>query len=209
MDGENRVNLPDDLEQVLRRTMAVEPSPAFLPHVRERIANETRPWRWSWHMVAGAGAAGAIVVALTLSGADDRTQWPPVPQAPVVRTAAPAPAVVETPAELRVERAPARRPVRVAVLEQRPPRTDDMPAVIVDERQRTALRALIEMVGRGQLTEEAFAQTVPPSLQPIEERVTEIAVAPLAVSPIAVDGVLQVGHEEKPPRPAEAGVSRP
>ena len=48
-----------------------------------------------------------------------------------------------------------------------------------------------------------FAAT---SLQPIGERVGEIAVRPVEVSRIQVGGVLQSGPEPKqPPRPADAG----
>lgn len=90
------------------------------------------------------------------------------------------------------------------------PHAGDMPAVIVDERQRAALTMVMQMVSEGRLTDEAFAKTVPLSLQPIEERVVGIAVAPVEVSPLNVGGVLQVGTEEKqPPRAAEAGISRP
>lgn len=202
--------IPDDFDALLRRTMEVEPSPAFLPRVRERVAKEQPAWNWSWGMFAAAGATVvAILIAVSMPGTDNPPP-PAVPQAPVIHATAPIPAAVKPAADSDIERAPAQRVARVARAQVSRPPTGDMPPVIVDERQRAALNAMVRMVAQGHLTNEAFAQTVPPSLQPIEEKVTGIAITPLVVSPIVVGGVLHVGPEEKqPPRPAEAGVSRP
>ena len=70
------------------------------------------------------------------------------------------------------------------------------PEVVVDERQRAALITVLRMVQQGRLTEERFANTVPPSLQPIKDRVRRIGVDELAVSPIETGGVLQSGTEK-------------
>ena len=81
-----------------------------------------------------------------------------------------------------------------------------MPLVIVDRGQRAAVDRMMVMVAQGRVTEENFALTPPPALQPITDRMEEIAVVPVAVSPIGSSGVLLVGPEPKqPPRPAEAG----
>ena len=204
MAGEKHVDLPDDLDALLRRTMSVDPSPSFLPRVRARIEVERSASISIWRLLVAAGAAAALLF-IAVSVRETDAPLPAVPQSPLVRTAAPIPAIVAPKAEALPEAAP----VRVASAAVRRSPAAAVSEVIVDERQRSALRTMMQMVSRGDLTGEAFEQTVPQSMQPIGERVAGIVVVPVAVSPIAIGGVLQGAEPKQPPRPAEAGFSRP
>jgi hypothetical protein len=67
---------------------------------------------------------------------------------------------------------------------------DDMPAVIIDRRQRAALTTLFRMLELGRVSSESFAATVPVSLEPIAEQVPAITVEPVVVSAMPSGGVL-------------------
>jgi hypothetical protein len=206
MDG---VKLPADLDRLLRQTMAEEPSVDFLPRVRERIETERPASRWWWRAgsLAGAAVASAVIAMIVFPRPIDDVGVPELPAPPPVISAT-APTAPSNPTVLPAP-APAGEPVRAGVRRPRGVRAADvsgMPPVIVDRRQRAAVDQMMVMVARGRVTEENFALTVPPSLQPIRQRVGEIAVVPVEVSPIGSGGVLQVGPEPKqPPRPADAG----
>jgi hypothetical protein len=185
----------DDLDALLRKEMSIEPSPGFLPRVRERVNRRPQPVReyWPWRSwLIGAAAAAVCVVALILNVRSEwRSDIPATPQPLVLRT----PPSIATGAT-----APAREP-RVAGRGRSSnpgPHADplvtpssDSPDVIVDQRQRVAFVAVIRMVSDGRLTDDAFAQTTQPSLQPIREQVAPIAVTPLELSTVAVGGVLR------------------
>ena len=206
MDG---VKIPADLDALLRRTMAEEPSVEFLPRVRERIATEHVERRWWWRPIALAGAAAAVVIGITIipRGIDDATAPPPPARPHAVHTAVPnTPANPLGPGAPALVREPVRAAARLPQADVRAANVEGMAPVIVDERQRAAIDRMMFMVSQGRVTEENFALTVEPSLQPIKERVGEIAVVPVDVSPIDSGGVLQLGPEPKqPPRPADAG----
>lgn len=204
MAGEDKVDLPGDLDALLRRTMSVAPSPSFLPRVRARIEVERSASVSTWRLLVAAGAAAALLF-IAVSVRETDAPLPPVPQPPLVQTAAPIPAIVAPKAEPLAGGAPAR--VASARVRISPPTA--VSEVIVDGRQRSALQTMMQMVSRGDLTGEAFEQTVPQSMQPIRERVAGIVVVPVGVSPIAIGGVLQGAEPKQPPRPAEAGFSRP
>lgn len=206
MDG---VKLPSDLEVLLRQTMAEEPSVAFLPRVRERIAAEAMRRSPPWRPIALAGALAAAVIAIVVvprGGEDVKVPAPPAAPSSIHGTASsvPAnPALVEAPAL-------AHEPVRSAARRSRPDLRSSGVAwaapVIVDPRQRAAIYQMMSPVTRRRVTEENATLLVPPSLRPITERIGEIAVIPVEVSPLGGGGVLQSGPEAKqPPRPADAG----
>lgn len=195
MADNERVDLPAEFDALLRRTLAVEPSPAFLPRVRERVSQEGRPSRWMtpW-MLAGAVAATAVALAIGIS-------W--LPRSPVVHPAppqAPAPAVAASerpvPPPPTVPRAvPARprtSPARPVLVAHESPAD---PVVIVDQRQRAALTTLFQMLELGRVSGDSFAATVPVSLEPIAERVPAITVEPVLVSVMPTGGVLHHDSE--------------
>ncbi|MEX1129223.1 MAG: hypothetical protein WD227_16950 [Vicinamibacterales bacterium] len=185
MADNERVDLPAEFDALLRRTLAAEPSPAFLPRVRERISEAGRPSRWMapWTL-AGGVAAAALALAIGLA-------W--LPGAPVVDPALPAaPASATTASARPVPPLPAiqRETVRVArATTVRPARQagESLPIVIVDQRQRAALNTFVRMAQQGNLH---LAQVEPATDQAIEEQLMPIAVEPVAVSPIPVGGVL-------------------
>ena len=193
MAGDKPLNLPDDLERLLRRTLSVEPSPAFLPRVRQRIAEGPPPSRWlsGWVLTAaGAVALGVVAVAL-LPGTP--ASPPRAPLAPSLPMAQPISASLPAPIEPAVA---ANRPRR-ALPDRRISDVVKTAEVLVDQRQRAALSTLVQMVQSGRITEQAFAKTTPPSLDAIRGQIVPVDVAPVSVSPLAVDGVLQKGTERK------------
>ena len=190
MADNERVDLPADFDALLRRTLAVETSPEFLPRVRERIAQEGRPSRWmaSW-VLAGGVAAAAVTVAIGLAW------FPGPPVVPPAPPAAPAPAVAASerpvPPLPVIERAALPRTRNASAPASRAARESPVAAVvIVDQRQRAALDLFLRMAQQGTLPEETLAQIMPTPNQPIEEQILPIAVEPVAVSPIPVRGVL-------------------
>lgn len=185
MADKQGVELPGDFDALLRHTMAAEPSPAFLPRVRERVREERRPSRWMapW-VLAATAAAATLVVALTLPAlVGSPAIAPTAPVAPVSRVAnAALPPPVQPPAVAAGRVAAVRRAAAVVAAS---------PVVIVDRGQRAALSLYVRLMQQGRLTEEAAAQTVAPSSEPIEAHVLPIAVEPVGVSEISVGGVLQ------------------
>ena len=186
--ADDRLVEDPDLDAVLGQLMAVEPSPGFLPRVRERIAHD-RPERSvgiRW-LIGACSTAALVAVAGTLwlsprevSSPRQLTVLSPTPREPVV---------LEPPRGHPIARQ-ASHPSAPRLPRTAPPAAAAAPAVIVDERQRSALALLLRMVGDGTLTREAFERTTVPSEAPIREQVPPIGVEPVAVSPMAVGGVL-------------------
>ena len=80
-----------DLEHEIEQALAVNPSPAFLPRVRERIAKESpRSFSLWWTFGSAGTVAATFVLAFFISGRA-RTERPPA-------VATPAPAAASTPA---------------------------------------------------------------------------------------------------------------
>ena len=193
MAGDKHIDVPDEFDALLRKALSLEPSPGFLPRVRVRISEQPHGVYWNWRLwLTGAAAAAVCVVAVVVSTmSDGGSAPPPAPQAPALLIAQP----IAAPAGSKIVDPPLPKPAetrsprfRIALASQPPL---DSPVVIVDQRQRTALTAVIRMVSEGRLTEYAFVHTTPPSMQPIRDRVMPIGVTPVEVSPIAVGGVWQ------------------
>jgi hypothetical protein len=207
--ADERLDLADDPLELLRQAMSVEPSAGFLPRVRERVASERPGFRFSWRLpLAAAVSAGVLVVGLWLPRSFDQAVVSPQVPVPVARGAAP---VAPPPAASSSRSSPmparearsrsARRSTRSAASSE-----SQVPEVIIDPRQRAALATMFQMVREGHLTEEAFAQTTPPSTRSIREQVSPVGVSPVQVSPIAVGGVQRMGTEYESKRPASAGL---
>ena len=217
MAHEKHVDLPDGFDALLRQTMSVEPSGEFLPRVRARIAvAPTRIFCW-WRVALVAGPASlaslAFVVWLTPGPASisgpSLAPPPPRPHVGISKRSDPTPPRIEPApgppvASARSRGSAALNPrVTTGVDAARGPAA----IVIVDERQRAALSALMRIAAEGKLTEEAFAHTTPQSTDGIRGLVRPVSVAPVEVSPIAVGGVLQIGTEQKRPPQPESGAS--
>ena len=190
--------LPDGFDALLRSEMTIDPSPAFLPRVRERLDREAAPRSWQWSRWITGAAAGALCAAIAAGavldlGADRR---PVAPAAPVLRTGDP----ISVPAGTRSLVVPpfsaaaaplTAQPVRTAAPVVRPSPAASELRVLVDDRQQKALATLFRMVREGRITEETLAATAQASLDPIRQQVTPVGVKPLEPSPIPVGGVLQ------------------
>ncbi|HJR59591.1 MAG TPA: hypothetical protein VJ813_09340 [Vicinamibacterales bacterium] len=197
MAHEKQVDLPDDLEVLLRRAMSVEPSAGFLPRVRERIATaEPRGFLFPWRIAIAAGAvAVALLVAVWPALRPTPAVAPPAPQGSVARSAEPvSPPTVPAPEPREIPGGvPAPRPRRPPAMAAAD--TVRAPLVIVDLRQRAALSAFMRLIGEGSLTDEAFAGTTPQSMDAIREQVVPLSVGAVEVNPIAVGGVLPSGPD--------------
>ena len=192
MAGDTHLELPDEFDALLRRALSIEPSPsscrAFVSGWAHRLDGCVGLGVCG---ISATAAATVCVVAVALSVLSDTPPAPPAPQAPAQRVAprlaaaaAPQHAAPAVPTRLRSRARSAPAPSASA-----PAR--DMPVVMVDQRHRAALTAVMRMVSEGRLTEDAFAQTTRPSMQPIRDQVAPIGVTPVQLSPIAVGGVMQ------------------
>jgi hypothetical protein len=189
MADKERVDLPGDFDALLRRTLAVEPSPEFLARVRERVREERRLswWMAPWILTGGAAAA-TLAIAIGFTLLPGPTVSPQLPDAPAVRIASIERPVPKLPLIQRA--APSRPRVVTARSARGAAELPTAPVVIVDQRQRAALGLFVRMAQQGSLNEENLAQVEPTSHQPIEEQVLPIVVEPVVVSPIPVGGVL-------------------
>jgi hypothetical protein len=188
------VNLPDEIEALLRESMAVEPTPQFAARVRQRIELEPQKtrWNWTWLIAAGAACAAlvlAIVLPLSRSHGNESLAVPAAGPAPAVEIArvprqeSPSAAGNSERARVETSRAPIER--LQPGIKVRPERSE-FPTVIVDPRQRAALNALARLGAQGTVSEEVLEKlAATPASVP-----ASIAVDPLVVSPIAVGGVL-------------------
>ena len=200
MAHEDPVDQLSEYDAILRHELSVEPSPSFLPRVREQIRHEpvAAPWRlWRFAPLAAAAALALVIGLFMLSRANTTNPTPdPVASAPSpTRAPAPAPPLLYDLPNLEPN-----REQRAAHSGQRTTdngqRLAKEPEVIVDVRQQEALFSFMRLANRGQLTEAAFQHTRQPPLH-IEEGVTTIGVIPVAVSPLAIGGVLQSDSERK------------
>ena len=188
-----------EFDALLNQELSVTPSPEFLPRVRERVRLEPEPSRWRGFWLLAPLAAAATLVLATGAGLllRENVAPPNVPAAPVVATAAgetlPKPDFGTLRRTSRVPSTETRVPrteTRVPSPENRKPSPESRtPEVLVDQRQRAALVALLRMASDGRVTEDSFKSTTPPPL--------EIGVDPVAVSPIVVGGVLPFETDRK------------
>lgn len=181
---EERVELAGEFDALLRSEMAVVPSTAFLPRVRARMADDevVSPFRF-WWMVVVPVAAVAVLILVPVAWLQVPVATPAAPDAPVIQVGAPVAPLAGDPV------APA--PVQVTTVRHfAATPVPDAAVVIVDERRRAGLAALIGMTQEGRITKEAFAQPAAAPLQPITDTVVPIAAPPVQVSPIVEGGVL-------------------
>ena len=189
MAHEEPVDPLAEVDALLRDELSRQPSPAFLPRVRDAVAHERpAPRRWWLWTLAPLAAAATLTVVL----------WPADRIAPAADAAA-----IEARTANREPRTPNPEPratnpePRTTNLEQRTSnneqRTTDSGApsaeVLVDERQRAALSHFIALIDKGVMTSDAFAGTTAPPAA-IRDTVVTIEVAPVTVSPIEGGGVL-------------------
>lgn len=187
MDGHDYQALSDEaMEQEIEAALGVDPSPEFLPRIRERIASERMydgwlaPASWRWAGAVGVAIAAAVIGIWTM-----RDPSPPAYEARFARDpglgtrdsrggAEPAP----TESAERVMRVPAERKMRT----QTRPAVAAPAEVLISPDEAEALRQLVAAIAAGQVEAvdipELGAESEP--LPPIEAIVLE----PIELSPI-------------------------
>lgn len=197
--ADTEVELPE-LDRLLREELSVEPSPAFLPKVRARIEEEAdrpRRSRWLWGLTVWQAAAALVILVVaawfvTRYGTPDGD----LPVGVVAeQTTPPAPAPDRAPSVAAVQpRIPQPPPIhRPQPAVRTRAASAKEPAVLVDARQRVAIREVMALVGAGKLTEESFVPAPPVELGEIE--VPPIAAGLVPVSASAASGVQQKGSD--------------
>ena len=191
MADKDVLELPDELDRLLRQELAIEPSSSFAARVRRHVSEQPQPspwWRARWIPALGSLATVASIAwALAVPAVVRWTRLPVPPPAPAARaTSIHHPSVDPT----LVFRTEAARSTLSSTPSTAAMHRDAPPEVLVDGRQRAALSTLLRMMERGSLTAESFAATVPVSLEPIADHLGEITIAPVVVSAMAPGGVL-------------------
>lgn len=203
---------PDDalndtaLDRELRRALAVDPSPEFVPRVRMRVAIEPAPagWRFSWlACCAAAGVAAVIIVAAIAT----RDRAPVAGAVPSIAKTATGGASIELPkAAGSTPTGETPRTVRTGPLEHGPRHSLQHAAVtslnarararepggsdadvLVDVRESNAIRQLILAIRDGRVP------VVQPDLAVATEAapLTQIVIPPLTIDPIGPQDGLQ------------------
>jgi hypothetical protein len=189
------------IDEEIRASLEVDPSPEFVARVRGRIAAEAAPsaWRWSRGLAGGFALAAIVLLAIVVS----RSQPNRAPTNDVVQAFKPAAVDATQKPEGTTEPAPDRKePVR-----QNTPRAipahrsatavamatapaglkgsrSDVSEVVLDPRETRALRQLIASVRDGRIDLTAARNSASPAPAEIEA-VADIAIAPISIEPIA------------------------
>lgn len=201
MTPERRNPINDEvLEQAIRSTLNVDPSPAFQARVRERIVAEPAgvEWRWPWRLAglaAAAAIAGIVTFVWTADGtpgtervaattaatrpsmvnpvdAAPRTVEPVVPSLPTSPGKTSAAAV----APRHVDARPARvvQPALTASAE---------PDILLDEREIVAFRRLIGSLDPSRVDLRSVQREIPSVERPLPA-LAAVAVDPVVVTPL-------------------------
>lgn len=196
MDGSNQRLNDELLEKEIEAALGVDPSPEFLPRLRERIADDRMHAGWASGSWQWAGAALSVVaVALGLWVMRD-----PAPVSPE-QTIATAPGDAEpgAPAANQETRTPAperspligtqtsqpRRPV-ASVASARHSPSDAVPApleVLISEDEAAGLQRLFAAISERRI-EASTLPDLAAALKP-PEPITDIVVEPISISPLA------------------------
>jgi hypothetical protein len=176
-------------EAELRRALATAPSPSFVAGVRARIAAQPRGRRIGVAVWAAAGLAlaASIAIAVGVLRSGHSTVLPELP-APAGTTAS-APAI--TP-----DRAPVKDGSGMATRMARPVQRRAVeaaaggiaePQVLIDPRERAAIRRLLEMRSPVRETAERVLPATPFTAGPLLPA-RELVVSPITIDPLEVAG---------------------
>jgi hypothetical protein len=179
----------DDLDREIAAALDVDPSPAFVARVRQRVAQESAPavWSRSWTIGAVTALAMAVVAAAIFQIQRDTQRIAvPIESRPLAGFAELQSSHVASgfsrtspPGFGRTPASGFRRTSASAPASRAP-----SPEILIDIREANALRALFAAASRGQidLTPLAAALAATPSeAQPPPE----IVIAPLVIPPLA------------------------
>ncbi len=210
MSGE-RESRRTSVEEQLRCALSVEPSPDFLPRVRERLSREaaksSRALHLSWLVPIAATllvAAALTPLLLRISPPSERrrAEAPPASSTesapPRQEAVAPAPREAAVPITVG-RRTQARHAPAASVPARRA--ASSLPEVIADSRQQAALRRFVEEIRGLQLRHETVLGIAPSPIPEVEARVDpawpraveqaarpdEIAADPSGVEPVELD----------------------
>jgi len=195
MDGHKHGALSDEsLEREIEAALGVDPSPAFLPKVRARIANErmregglwSASWRW-----AGAAAVVTAVAIVGVWNLRDSSPASPAPQevriTPPVEIAAPSieperqlPALLASGAETaKSVSVPVVRTVRAE------PRAEVVAPfdVVIAPDEAAALKQLFTAISNRRIETRALPDLTSALKPPAP--IDEIALDPITISPLA------------------------
>lgn len=189
--GPGRPMTDSAVEREIQTMLAVDPSPAFLPRLRGRIADEPRPAAWwmSWRLPAAAGAAALIIVGVRIptprQGQQAAALLPsrPLSNALVMRATSDGRVMPIRVVRVGIRGDGARSAAREVAEHARAARTPD-PEVLLDPRESAALRALIVGVRSGTVSFEPIVRASlvstadPPPLD-------DIAIPAISIDPLA------------------------
>jgi hypothetical protein len=202
MDGDQREEMNQaSVDRELRALLAVDPSPAFVARMRERIADE--PLRASWWsprsmVVATVSAAAAAAVVIGFVLIDTRPEAPRSAEAvalPAEAVALPADAVASrgsaqgTAPIVRGLKPTRMAPPVVVHLATRPrprqpaPHAPVRSEIVIDPREASALRALMRGVGDGRIDLKPVLAATTLSVMELSP-IDDLAIAPLIFPPL-------------------------
>lgn len=172
----------DDLNRIdraLQAALTPDPSPAFLPGVRSRMADTQpqRSWRAGWLLVPAAVVIAALVTALQLRQQPPSPHQPPERVANVAPAAAASPVIAErtTPASTQPV-ASTLRPVARTFMVRATSRTE--PEVLMPAREKVAWREFLQLAEQGAIEMEPTTVLENAPIQPIE--IAAVQIAPLS-----------------------------
>lgn len=177
----DRRQLIGRIDAELRASLQVEPSPAFLARVRQRVGAGSATARW-WRMgrLVSAAIAVAVVTAVFVRLAGRAAELPATPswtRSEAARAVAPAP---RSPSP---ERPVAVAAARAAVRVERTLAAPREPEVLVPPGQEALLRRFIEPIRRGRV--DAASLLSAETAEPVELKTTDIE--PIEIKPLAIE----------------------
>jgi hypothetical protein len=192
MDGHKHEGLNDEaLEREIEAALSIDPSPEFLPRVRERIASERvqEGWfgsaSWRWASAVAAVTAVAIVGVWTLRDSvpeprDARIRPPVESTTPPIERAHQPPVVIAPSAQ-------APKPASVPVIRTvRAARRTEVAApfeVIISPDESAALQRLFTAIRNRRIETRALPDLMSALTPP--DPIEEIVLEPITISPLA------------------------
>ena len=180
LERERELLLRIDTE--LQGALAVDPSPALVPRIREAVARGRSRRAWAWRLLLPALAGALVLLALAQltppAPAPLRDAAGARPEEAVAAPVAGVAALVPSPPTAAPEARPAaRRPARTVV-----PAARTEPEVLVPGDQQAALGRLAALLRRGDRDLASLAAADAAPLQ-----IEELKVAPLEIAPLSPD----------------------
>ncbi len=170
----------DDLDREIAAALNVNPSPAFVARVRQRVAPESAPtaWSWSWSIGVVTGLVVATVAVIFQIQRDTRRILVPIESRPVAGFAELHRSQV-APGFSRTSASAFRRTAASAPASRAP-----SPEILIDIREANALHALFAGATAGRINVRPLANLTANAGSELTPA-AEIVVAPLSIQPLA------------------------